>query len=130
MPNTNDILTTTLKKAHLEWGSHRHTMTRGIIYDEGYLQIPSSEARRLNIYNSNQVGGNNVYNCNSVDGFLNNVTLKATGCARKGAVHAKQFHGKKNLRLLGGWFSHVNAQIGDRVEIIWTSPTDFTIRKL
>ena len=45
-------------------------------------------------------------------------------------VHAKQFQGRKNLRLLGGWFSHVNAQIGDRVEIIWTSPTDFTIRKL
>ena len=74
MPNANDILTTTLKKAHLEWGSHRHTMTRGIIYGEGYLQISSSEARRLNIYNSNQVGGNNVYNCNSVGRVL----LRAT----------------------------------------------------
>lgn len=130
MPNTNDILITTLKKAHLEWGTHRHTSTRGFVYGEGYLQIPSSEARRLLIYNSNQVGGNNVYNCNSVDGFLNNVTIKSTGCSKKGVVYAKQFHGRGNLKLLGGWFSHINAQVNDRIEIKWTSPTDFVIRKL
>ena len=52
MPNTNDSFITTLKKAHLEWGTHRHTNTRGIVYGEGYLQIPISEARRLDIYNS------------------------------------------------------------------------------
>lgn len=130
MPNTNDIMITTLKKAHLEWGSHRHTMSRGIVYGEGYLQIPSSEARRLDIYNSNQVGGNNVYTCSSQDGFLNNVTLKSTGCARAGVVYAKQFHGRGNLRLLGDWFRHVNAIIGDRVEIRWISSTDIIIRKL
>lgn len=35
MPKTGDTFTSTLKKAHLEWGSHRHTSTRGTVYGEG-----------------------------------------------------------------------------------------------
>ena len=130
MPNTNDILITTLKKAHLEWGSHRHTNTRGIIYGEGYLQIPISQARLLNIYNNNQAGGNTTYNCSSTDGYLKNVTLKASGCIRAGDVFAKQFHGRGNLKLLGDWFNHINAIIGDRIEIKWSSPTNIILRKI
>tara|TARA_R110001606_G_scaffold393429_1_gene563330 strand:+ start:853 stop:1245 length:393 start_codon:yes stop_codon:yes gene_type:complete len=130
MPNTNDSFITTLKKAHLEWGTHRHTNTRGIVYGEGYLQIPISEARRLDIYNSNQIGGNTVYTCQSTDGYFNNELLKSSGCIVKGNVYAKQFHGKGNLKSIGSWFNSVNAQIGDRVEITWTSPTDMIIRKI
>lgn len=128
MPVARDSFITTLKQAHLEWGSHRHTNSRGIIYGEGYLQIPISEARRINIYNSNQAGGNTTYICNSTDGYLNNVRVKASGCIRAGDVYAKQFHGRGNLTLFGDWFNHVNAVMGDRVEIRWTSPTEFTIR--
>ena len=40
MPNTGDTFTTILKQAHLEWGSHRHTNSRGVVFGEGYLQIP------------------------------------------------------------------------------------------
>lgn len=39
MPNTGDQFVTTLKTAHLKWGSHRYTNSRDIIYGEGYLQI-------------------------------------------------------------------------------------------
>jgi hypothetical protein len=130
MPNTGDSFITILKHAHLEWGSFRHTNSRGIVYGEGYLQIPARESRRLNITNSNLVGGNNIYNCSSSDGFLANVLLKATGCNKAGNINAKQFHGKGNLQLLGHWFGHVNAQIGDRVEITWITPTNIIITKL
>lgn len=130
MPNTGDSFITKLKQAHLEWGSFRHTNSRGVVYGEGYLQIPAREARRLNITNSNLVGGNNLYNCFSSDGFLNNVQLKATGCSAAGNINAKQFHGKGNLQLLGDWFAYVNAIIGDRIEITWTSPTNIIITKL
>lgn len=128
MPNTNDSFITTLKKPHLEWGTHRYTNSRGAIYGEGYLQIPISEARRIGIHNGNLIGGNTIYNCNSTDGFLNNVTIKASGCSRAGDTFAKQFHGRGNLRLLGDWFNHVSAKIGDQVEIKWISPLDITIR--
>ncbi|MHA7841955.1 MAG: hypothetical protein ACX93I_01460 [Winogradskyella sp.] len=130
MPNANDTFITTLRRAHLEWGSYRHTNSRGIRLGEGYLQIPISEARRLQIYNRNQVGGNTSYTCDSADGFLNHVVLKSSGCIRRGDIHAKQFHGRGNLQLLGDWFNHVDAQIGDEVEIRWTSPTHMVIRKL
>lgn len=84
----------------------------------------------MNITNSNLVGGNNIYACSSSDGFLSNVQLKATGCNIAGNIYAKQFHGRGNLQLLGHWFGHVNAHIGDRVEIRWTSPTNIIITKL
>lgn len=129
MPNTGDYFITTLKQAHLQWGSHRHTNSRGIIYGEGYLQIPASIARRLNITNSNSAN-NNVYLCSSTDGFLNNVNLKATGCSHAGSIHAKQFHGSGNLQLLGRWFSHINAQIGDQVRIDFISPTNILLTKI
>lgn len=132
MPNTNigDNFITTLKKAHLEWGTYRHTSSRGLIYGEGYLQIPAKIARQLQIYNSNQVGVITEYNCNSIDGFLQNVILKASGCSRVGNVFAKQFHGSGDLKVLGDWFHHINASIGDRIKILWVTPTDITIERL
>ncbi|OES43347.1 hypothetical protein [Domibacillus iocasae] len=127
MPRTGDTFTTTLKQAHLEWGSHRHTNTRGTVYGEGYLHIPRQVATALDIYNSNCPGANITYTCNSVDGFLQNVSLKASGCSTAGDIYAKQFQGNGNLQLLGQWFRHVNAQIGDQVRILFTSPTEMEI---
>ncbi|GIN98104.1 hypothetical protein J6TS1_39740 [Siminovitchia terrae] len=127
MPRTGDTFTTTLKQAHLEWGSHRHTNTRGTVYGEGYLHIPRQVAISLDIYNSNYPGANIIYTCNSVDGFLHNASLKASGSSVAGDVYAKQFQGNGNLQLLGQWFSHMNAQIGDQVRIVWTSPSEINI---
>lgn len=129
MPKAGDFFITTLKKAHLEWGTHRHTSSRGIIYGEGYIQISRDVAKSIGIYNSNK-GGVHTFNCNSTDGFLSNVTLKASGSMTAGDVYAKQFQGSGNLRLIGDWFHHVNARIGDRVKVTWKSPTDIEIEKL
>ncbi|ODG91516.1 hypothetical protein BED47_07645 [Gottfriedia luciferensis] len=129
MPKTGDSFITTLKKAHLEWGNHRYTNSRGIIYGEGYLHIPSQVANSIGILNSNS-GTTNTYNCNSADGFLKNVTLKASGSSKAGAVFAKQFQGSGNLKLLGDWFFHVNAEEGDQIRVTWLSPTDIEIEKL
>lgn len=130
MPTAGDTFIITLKRPHLEWGTYRHTNSRGTIYGEGYLQIPIADARRIGIFNSNQHGTMTTFNCNSVDGFLTNVRLKASGSSTAGAVYAKQFQGDGDLRLVGNWFSHVNAQIGDRVRVTWTSPTDIEIELL
>ncbi|MCI0922338.1 hypothetical protein [Sphingobacterium rhinopitheci] len=129
MPNTGDSFITILKQAHLQWGSHRHTNSRGILFGEGYLQIPASIARRQNITNSNSTN-TNVYLCSSTDGFLNNVNLKATGCSHAGSIHAKQFHGSGNLQLLGHWFNHINAQIGDQIRIDFITPTEILLTKI
>lgn len=127
MPRAGDIFTTILKTAHLQWGTYRHTNSRGIVYGEGYLHIPKPKAKSLNIYNSNKPGANIIYNCNSVDGFLNNVALKASGSSTSGDIYAKQFQGSGNLQVLGQWFNHVGAREGDSVRITWTSPTDIKI---
>ncbi|WCN39178.1 hypothetical protein [Aneurinibacillus uraniidurans] len=130
MPTAGDTFITTLKRAHLEWGAHRYTSSRGTVYGEGYLQIPRREARHIGIYNSNHPYARYTFNCSSVDGFLQNVTLKASGCSRAGDAYAKQFQGSGNLKLLGDWFNYVGAQIGDKVRISWISPTDIEIEKI
>lgn len=135
MANIGDSFITTLREAHLGWGELRYTNTREIIYNEGYLQIPARIARRLNIYNSNQNNGNdeygiNLFYCNSSDGFLDNVTLKAAGCSNAGDVYAKQFQGSGDLKLLGRWFNNINAQVGDRIQITWTDTNSIFIERL
>src|SRR5690606_38271386 len=105
-----DSFITTLNQAHLEWGTHRHTNSRGFIYGEGYLHIPRSDAMRIGIYNSNQPGATNTFNCSSADGFLSNVLIKASGSSSAGDIYAKQFQGNGNLQLIGNWFGHLNAQ--------------------
>jgi hypothetical protein len=129
MPDTGNSFITTLKQAHLEWGNHRHKLSRGIVYGEGYLQIPAYIARNLNITNSNSPN-NNVYTCNSSDGFLSDVELKSTGCSHAGSIYAKQFHGLGNLKLLGDWFNHIGAQIGDQIQIDFISPTEILLTKI
>lgn len=129
MPKTGDSFIVTLKPSHLGWGRYRHTNTRPIINGEGYLPIPAKYARAMNITNSNGIG-NTLYNCNSADGQLKDVTLLAQGASRAGYKHAKNFAGKGNLKLLGTWFASIGAQVGDRVEIKFTSPTDILLTKL
>lgn len=54
----------------------------------------------------------------------------STGCSRAGMIHAKQFHGRGNLKLLGDWFNQINAIVGDQIEIKWISPTEISLRKI
>lgn len=130
MPNTGDTFITKLKRAHLFWGSHRHTNSRSIIYGEAYLHISISQAKRLNIYNERQPNANTIYNCNTNDGFLTNKELKASGKRSENDIYAKQFHGNGDLKLLGTWFNHINAQIGDQIEIRFISPTEILLTRL
>ena len=53
MAKTGDTFTITLKRPHLEWGSYRHTNSRGIVYGEGYIPIPAPDAYRIGTFNSN-----------------------------------------------------------------------------
>lgn len=127
MPNIGDSYVITLKKAHLEWGTHRHTSTRGHVYGEGYIQIPSQYAQNYNITNSNHPTANNLYDCSSTDGFLSNEKLKAAGCSGQGGFFAKQFQGNGNLQVIGRWYAQVNAKIGDEIHVYFKSPTTITL---
>mgnify|MGYP007051644621 CR=1 FL=1 len=130
MPNAGDTFIVELKRSHLEWGTHRYTNTRNRIYGEGYLPIPRPHARSLSIFNSNHRSGGYICSCTSADGYLRDVTLKATGCNERGDVYAKQFQGRGNLRLLGEWFNAIGAAVGDCIRITWTSPTNIFIEKI
>lgn len=44
MAKRGDSYIVTLEKAHLEWGTHRYTGSRGLVYGEGYIQIPANVA--------------------------------------------------------------------------------------
>lgn len=131
MANAGDGYIITLQKPHLEWGEYRFTGSRGIVYGEGYIPIPTGEARRLNLLNSNgthnrDVWGENLFNCSSADGEFRCV-LRAQGCSRAGEPFAKQFAGNNNLKALGDWFYHIGAKEGDQLKVMWTSPTDIVL---
>ena len=134
MATAGNTYTITLKKAHLEWGTHRYTGTRAQIYGEGYLPIPKARATAFGVYNSNQTGGTdvlgvNIFNCTSVDGLFRG-QLKAQGNTEKGDVYAKQFSANNDLQALGSWYNSIGAQIGDKVKVTWTSATDLIIEKI
>ena len=134
MANTGDSYVVSLKASHLGWGTHRYTDTRPAIPGESYLPIPIKYARNYNIVNSNgtngqDVLGQNIFHCTSADGFFN-ATLKAQGCSHKGDIYAKQFSVNNNLRALGTWYNHINAQIGDQIQVTWTSPTDIVLERI
>ena len=73
--------------------------------------------------------GENIFNFVTDDGFLSG-QLKSQGCNDGGAVFAKQFSVNDDLKALGTWYSYVNMQVGDKVEVQFTTPTDIIIRKI
>lgn len=133
MAIAGDSYIISLEKAHLEWGTHRYTDSRGVVFGEGYIPIPSDAAYRLNLLNNNGTGnrdvlGLNLFRCVSADGIFSGV-LRAQG-NQNDTKYAKQFAGDKHLKALGDWFHAIGASVGDRVEVRWTNSTDFVIRKL
>lgn len=129
MPNIGDNFTITLGEAHLKWGTHRYTSSRTKRKGEGYLPIPREYAVAMNITMSNHPA-NNTYSCSSADGILQNAIVKAQGNSKKGDIYAKQFAGKKKLRMLGNWFTQTGAVVGDKIKIEFTSPTSILVTKL
>lgn len=134
MANTGDSYIVELKAAHLGWGTHRRTNTRERVEGECYLPIPVRYARRFNLYNSNatdgqDILGQNIFHCTSADGFFEE-DFKAQGCSTEGSIYAKQFSVNNDLQALCAWYDHINAQVGDFIQIVWTSPTDIVIERI
>lgn len=134
MAKAGDKFIVELRKTHLGWGTHRYTNSRDIIPGEGYIPIPSQYAKLYQLYNSNKTNGmdilgENIFNFVTDDDFLRG-QLKSQGCKDSGAIFAKQFSVNDDLKALGTWYAHVNMQVGDKVEVLFTSPTDIIIRKI
>ena len=124
----------TVQKAHLEWGEHRYTNSRGVVYGEGYIMIPASCARmygllNLNGTNGEDILGENIFYCHSADGTFSGV-LRAQGCHESGDIYAKQFAGDKNLKAIGEWYCAQGVQIGDLVKVTWVSDIELRIEVL
>ena len=130
MAKIGDNFITTLKDAHLKWGTHRYTNSRKTIYGEGYLQVSRKEAKKIDLYNSNKVNANNIYKVSTNDGYLKDVEFKAQGSMRRGDIYAKQLSASGDLKRLGDWYSHIGATKGDQIKIEWTSLTDILITKI
>lgn len=129
MPKAGDFFIVQLKDTHVDWGEYRYTSTRDIIPGEGYIPIPRSQAEAFCIYNTNGPGPLPLYDCSSIDGLYHG-TLLAQGSSERGDIYAKQFAEYKNLKGLGHWFAAVGAKPGDRVKVVFTSPTSLTIELL
>ena len=134
MTHRTGSFTVTVQRAHLEWGTHRYTNSRGIVYGEGYIMIPANCARMYNLLNRNgtngeDILGKNLYYCRSADGSFYGI-LRAQGCNDAGVIYAKQFSGDKNLKAIGDWYYSQNVQIGDQIELTWISDTELLIEAL
>ncbi|PJJ09001.1 hypothetical protein CLU83_2316 [Flavobacterium sp. 1] len=130
MPNTGNYYLATLKKTHLGWGTHRKTNSRPQINNESYLPIPSKYALSFNITNLHFTKQSNIYKFSTSDNFLKNEELKASGNRKKGDIYAKNLHGYGDLKLLGKWFKHIQAQIGDQIKVEFISPTEILLTKI
>lgn len=131
MAKAGDSFEVTLKEAHLNWGTHRHTDTRKKRDGEGYIPIPAKVAKKLELKNGNatnteNVLGINVFNCQSEDGQFHG-ELKAQGCSKAKEENAKQFSIAGDLKKLGKYFQENNAQVGDTLEVKFTSSEDAII---
>lgn len=133
MAQAGDTYTVILKEAHLDWGTHRYTNSRGMVYGEGYIKIPSDVAYSFKLLNSNgtsgkDVFGQNLFYCKSKDGLYQGV-LRAQG-DQNDKRYAKQFSADDDLKAIGSWYSAISAAVGDTVRVTWTSPNEIIIEKL
>ncbi|EMB63231.1 hypothetical protein NND30_09570 [Streptococcus mutans] len=133
MPKVGDTFTISLKETHLGWGTHRYTDTRSPIPRECYIPIPSCDARRIGIYNSNYTNnediiGTNIFKATSSDGYFCD-RVKSSGNSKAGDKYAKNLSGAGNLKAFSDWFRQMNVCPGTQIQIEWTSPIDilFTI---
>ena len=70
MTHRTGSFTVTVQRAHLEWGTHRYTNSRGIVYGEGYIMIPANCARMYNLLNRNGTNGEDILGIVPIaDGF-------------------------------------------------------------
>ena len=123
-----------LTPSQLGWGEERYTDSRPRRKGEAYLAIPRDIAKKYNLYNSNKTNGLdilgvNIFKCTSSDGFLS-CEFKSQGDKKRGDEYAKQFYGNDNLKLLGNWYKHVNAQVGDEVEVYFLTPYEIQLTLL
>lgn len=120
MPQTGQTYIVTFQNAHLNWGTLRYTGSREPIEGEAYIQIPANIAYGFEILKGS------TYNCVSSDGSFATI-LRASG-NQADARYAKQFESDGNLKILGNWLFNVcHAQVGDSMEVRWSSPHDIIL---
>ena len=130
MPQAGDSFVVKVLQVHLGWGAPpgRISRSRQTRTGEGYIKIPRKYAKAFNIFNSNYSASNHLYNVTCINGQQIKGKLLAQGCSNAGDIYAKQFSVQGNLREIGAWYKSVNAQVGGRVRVTFTSPTDLSIQ--
>lgn len=110
---------------HLDWGTDR-APGRDREEGEGYIKIPISEAKALELYNSSYLGkdkyGVNLFYAKFIDGFREGekITLKTSGNSGKDSPsynYAKNLHGAGDLKLIKEWFEYRKADTSNKVRV-------------
>jgi len=117
---------------HSDWGAVRYTNSRERREGEAYIKIPSEIAYDFGIYNSAGAGGDifgkSLFRCSTEDGSFSTV-LRAEGDQHY-KDFAKQFAGNGNLKAVGELYRVLDAHVGDRIQVMWTSESDIVVKKL
>lgn len=120
MPNAGDRYIVEIQPSHIDWGDEpRNPTNRAVIQGESYVAIPVQYARAYDIRRGTQ------YNATFANGSAP-IRIKAAGNGTSDGVYAKQFEGIGTgaCKAFTPWYVACGAQVGDRVLVEFTSPTD------
>lgn len=120
MPNAGDRYIVEIQPSHIDWGdAPRNPTNRAIVYGESYVAIPVRYARAYDIRRGTQ------YNATFTNGSAP-IRIKAAGNGTDDGVYAKQFEGigLGACKAFTPWYRSCGAQVGDKVLVEFTSPSD------
>ncbi len=120
MPNAGNSYTVTIQPSHIDWGDEpRNPTNRPIIEGESYVAIPVRYARMYDILRGS------TYNASFTNGSPS-IRIKAAGNGTTDGTYGKQFEGigPGACKAFTPWYASCGAQVGDRVLVEFTSPTD------
>ncbi|WZL82366.1 hypothetical protein QBE53_04475 [Vallitaleaceae bacterium 9-2] len=126
MPKAGDIYTVAIKPSHIDWGNEpRNPTNRAKIEGESYVKIPVDYARMYNIRRGSE------YTASFTNGSPS-IRIKAAGNGTADGKYAKQFEGIGHgaCKAFTPWYVSCGAQVGNSVQVKFTSPTDVSFTLL
>lgn len=120
MPKAGDMYIVEIKHSHIDWGDKpRNPTNREKIEGESYVQIPVNYARMYDIQRGSTYTASFTNNSPSIN-------IKAAGNGTADGKYAKQFEGIGHgaCKAFTPWYTSCGAQVGDKVKVEFTSPTE------
>ena len=121
MPQTGDKYVVEIKPSHIDWGEFRNPTNRNFIEGESYVKIPSNAARQFGLVRGSTYTAHFANDHDSIQ-----IKAAGNGPFENGVQYAKQFEGIGigACKAFTPWYVSCNAQIGDKVQVEFITPTD------